>query len=65
MVKAGIKYLKEVYGELSRVTWPSFSEFMGATIVVLVVVFLSVAYIGILDLVLAKAAGYIFAQYVG
>jgi preprotein translocase SecE subunit len=65
MIKASIKYFKEVYGEISRVTWPSFSEFMGATVVVLVVVFLSVAYIGILDVILAKLARYVFVQYVG
>jgi preprotein translocase SecE subunit len=65
MIKASIKYFKDVYGELSRVTWPSFSEFMGATIVVLVVVFLSIAYIGILDVIFAKLARYVLLQYVG
>jgi preprotein translocase SecE subunit len=65
MVKAGIKYLREVYGELLRVEWPSFSEFLGATIVVLIVVFLSVLYIGFLDMVFAKLARYIFTQYIG
>jgi len=65
MIKAGIKYLREVYGELGRVIWPSFSEFVGATIVVLVVVFLCMFYIGFLDFVLAKAARYVFSQYAG
>lgn len=65
MIKTGIKYLREVYGELTRVEWPSFSEFLGATIIVLIVVFLSVLYIGFLDIIFAKAARYIFTQYIG
>ena len=65
MIKTSIKYLREVYGELGRVMWPSFSEFVGATIIVLVVVFLCMLYIGFLDFALAKAARYIFSQYAG
>jgi preprotein translocase SecE subunit len=65
MVRDGIKYLREVYGEFSRVTWPDFSEFFGATVVVLFVVFLSVLYIGALDFVLAKVARLVFTRYAG
>lgn len=63
MIKTSIKYLREVWGELSRVVWPSFSEFLGATIVVLVVVFLCMLYVGFLDFILAKVARYIFNHY--
>ena len=65
MIRDGIRYLREVYGEFSRVSWPDFSEFFGATMVVLLVVFLSVLYIGALDFILSKVARYIFAQYAG
>lgn len=40
---------KDVRGELSRVTWPTFQEFIRATIVVLVIVVLSAVYLGIVD----------------
>jgi preprotein translocase SecE subunit len=40
---------KDVSGELSRVTWPTFPEFVRATIVVLVIVVLAAVYFGIID----------------
>ena len=43
------QFLQEVKTELSRVEWPKRSEFIGATIVTLIIVFLFTIYIGLVD----------------
>ncbi len=48
-----IQFLKEVRAEARRVTWASRREIMAATAVVLIIVFLSAFYLGIVDLVLS------------
>ena len=40
--------------EVKKVTWPSRKEAMGGTMVVLVVVFLTALFLGIIDTVLSK-----------
>ncbi|RLA91673.1 MAG: preprotein translocase subunit SecE [Deltaproteobacteria bacterium] len=47
------QFLKEVRAESRRVTWASRREIMAATAVVLIVVFLSALYLGIVDLILS------------
>jgi preprotein translocase SecE subunit len=48
MVPIG-KFLKEVRAEMARVEWPSTPEFIGATIITLLLVLFFAAYLGILD----------------
>mgnify|MGYP000293353184 CR=1 FL=1 len=43
------RYLREVRGELNRVTWPSRQELVASTLVVLVVVTLTALYLGAWD----------------
>ena len=45
------KYLREVKIEMSKVTWPSRSEVVQSTSVVIVAVAIAAAYIGIFDLI--------------
>lgn len=47
-------FLKDVRVELSKVTFPSWDELKGQTIVVIVAVFLIAAFIGIVDLFLSN-----------
>lgn len=44
-----VQFLKEVKIELSRVEWPKFDEFVGATIVTLVLVLLFTVFFFIVD----------------
>ena len=58
-----MQFLSEVKVELSRVTWPKFNEFLGSTIVVLVIVAFFALYLGALDFGLTYLARLIFEYY--
>jgi preprotein translocase subunit SecE len=57
------QFLKEVKGELSKVAWPSRSEFLGSTVVVFILVCLFAIYLGSIDYGLSQAAKYLFTKY--
>ncbi len=65
MIKDGLKYLRQVQAEFSKVKWPSTQEFVGSTIVVLILICLFTVYLGGLDFGLSKLARYIFSLYGG
>jgi preprotein translocase SecE subunit len=48
-MKQFVQFLKEVKAELSRVEWPKRSEFLGATLVTLLLVLFFTVYIGLID----------------
>ncbi len=54
------QFLGEVRVELSRIEWPSFDEFIGSTLVVLVIVCAFALYLGLIDRVFALIARYVF-----
>jgi preprotein translocase subunit SecE len=60
-----VQFLQGVRVELSKVEWPKFNEFLGSTLVVLVLVVFFAIYLGIVDLGLSKLAKYIFTLYGG
>lgn len=60
-----VQFLQGVRTELSKVEWPTFDEFIGSTLVVLVLVVFFAIYLGIVDLGLSKLAKYIFTLYGG
>jgi preprotein translocase subunit SecE len=62
-VKQAVQFLKEVKSELARVVWPRFDEFVGALIVVLLVMAFFAIYLGLLDLGFTRLAQFIFAWY--
>lgn len=49
------EYILSVYKEISAITWPSSKRVYNDTIVVLVALFVSVAFIGLLDSVFSTA----------
>jgi preprotein translocase subunit SecE len=51
------KFLKEVRVELTKVTWPTFSELRGSTGVVIATVLVITVFIGLVDLGLAHLIG--------
>ncbi len=48
-MKQILQFFKEVKVELSRVEWPKRKEFIGATIVTLLLVFFFTVYLGLVD----------------
>ncbi len=48
-MKQLVQFLREVKIELSRVEWPKRNEFLGATLVTLILVFFFTIYIGLID----------------
>ena len=64
-LKNVLQFFQEVRLELSKVDWPSFQEFVGSTLVVLVLVCFFAVYLGLIDLGLSRLATYIFTIYGG
>ncbi|MBU8934747.1 MAG: preprotein translocase subunit SecE [candidate division Zixibacteria bacterium] len=54
------KFLKEVNGELRKVTWPTKQELIGSTIVVVIVSLIVAIFIGIVDRILGAGVHAIF-----
>lgn len=52
-MKKAIDFLKEVRAELKKVTWPTRSETISSTYLVLVMVIMVSAYLGAVDSILA------------
>lgn len=53
-------FIQEVKQELSKVSWSTRKELLGATAVVIVVTAIMAAYIGIVDLILSGALQRLF-----
>jgi len=63
MIKNVAQFAKEVQLELSKVTWPKFDEFLGSTVVVLVLVTFFSIYLGLIDLGLSELMRLVFKLY--
>ena len=48
------EYFREVYLEAKRVTWPSKKDAMKGTYIVLITVFITALFLGVVDIGLAK-----------
>ena len=55
-------FLKEVRVEMSKVTWPTWTELKGQTIVVIVAVLLIAAFIGVVDLILGNTLRLLYTR---
>ena len=53
------KFLKEVRVEMSKVTWPTWLELRGSTVLVIIVSIFFAVYIGILDIILTFIIGFL------
>lgn len=62
-MKDVVQFLSEVRVELNKVVWPSYEEWAGSTIIVLVLTALFALYLGLVDFGLSKLAGFIFRMY--
>ena len=54
------EYLKDVRGELTKVSWPTREELRDSTVVVIVTVLLVATFIGLVDYVLNRVVALIF-----
>jgi preprotein translocase subunit SecE len=59
-MKKLIEFLKAAWVELKKVSWPGRKEIIASTVVVVIVGFLLMLYIGLIDFLLAKAVKFIF-----
>ena len=55
-----INFLSEVKAELSKVSWSTRQELIGATIVVITATFILAVFIGMIDLLLSKGLSLLF-----
>ena len=63
VMKNVVKFFYEVRIELSKVIWPSWDEFIGSTVIVLVVIAFFSVYLGVLDSGLSQLANYTFERF--
>jgi len=49
MIKDVTQFVKDVQLELSKVTWPKFNEFVGSTIIALLLMSFFAIYLGLVD----------------
>ena len=54
-----VTFLRDVHLELKRVTWPNKQQTMSATMVVIVATLIVSAYLGVVDLVLARLVSFV------
>ena len=47
------RFLREVKAEMTKVTWPTWIELKGSTILVIIVSIFFAVYVGIVDIILA------------
>ena len=55
-----VQFLHEVKIEMGKVVWPKWDDFIGSTIVSLVLIAFFAGYLGLVDLVFSKLAEYLF-----
>ena len=62
-MKSVTQFLSEVRSEMAKVVWPSWYELVGLTIIVLIVVAAFSVYLGVIDYLLSRVAGWVFMYY--
>ena len=58
-----MQFFHEVRLELSKVIWPNYNEFVGSTIVVLILMSAFALYLGAVDGVLLRLVTYVYKSY--
>lgn len=57
------KFLSEVKSELSKVVWPTRQEFIGSTIIALILICAFAIYLGAIDLFFSWGAKNLFVEF--
>lgn len=58
-----VQFFGEVRVELGKVIWPKYDDWVGSTIIVIILVTIFAIYLGIIDFGFSKLAGLIFKSY--
>ncbi|MCX5782664.1 MAG: preprotein translocase subunit SecE [Elusimicrobia bacterium] len=58
-IKAAIRFFKDSYAELGKVTWLSRREAVASTIIVIILVVIVSIFVGFIDFLLARILGII------
>lgn len=58
-----VQFLGEVRSELNKVVWPKYDDWVGSTIIVLLLVVIFALYLGFIDFGLTKLTNFIFKSY--
>jgi preprotein translocase subunit SecE len=58
-----VQFLSEVRVELHKVVWPKYDDWVGSTIIVLLLVVIFALYLGFIDFGFSKLASFIFKSY--
>ena len=53
------RYLREVWSELKKVSWPQRKEIVASTVVVILCTFIVAFFLGVVDVALQKVLGYL------
>jgi preprotein translocase subunit SecE len=53
------RYLREVWSELKKVSWPQRKEIVASTVVVILCTFIIAFFLGIVDAALQRVLGYL------
>jgi preprotein translocase subunit SecE len=59
-LSAAVEFVRNVRGELRRVTWPNRDQLQQSTLVVLIILLILTAYVSLWDLVFYYLANFIF-----
>lgn len=62
-MKNVVQFISEVKLELTKVIWPKLDEFIGSTIVVLVLTAIFAVYLGVVDFGLTKLMSQVFKSF--
>ncbi len=62
-MKEVVQFFNEVRGELTKVIWPKFDEWVGSTVIVLMLVAAFAIYLGFVDAVLAQLYRHVLEYY--
>ncbi|MBN1549100.1 preprotein translocase subunit SecE [Candidatus Babeliales bacterium] len=62
-MKSMTQFFNEVRSEMAKVVWPTWTELVGSTIVVLIVVTAFSLYLGSVDYVISRTAEAVFTRY--
>ncbi len=57
-----LNFFREVRGEFRRVTWPSRTEVIGLTILVLLIIVILSAYVGLLDFIFQRLIAFLLRR---
>jgi preprotein translocase SecE subunit len=60
-IRNALKYFQEVHNEFSRVVWPKFDDFIGSSVIVVIIMCAFSVYLGVIDISFSRLVHRIFS----